>query len=172
MMNDRNIVLVGFMGSGKSAVSRQLAELMKREMVSTDALIEKKEGRAITEIFSQSGEAYFRQVEKDVISETVELKGSILDCGGGVILDPDNLVNLKKSGITIYLRTSPDVIYARVKSSTHRPLLAVADPKTKIKEILDARKDLYEQADIIVDTDGKDVKQVCNNIIININNYK
>lgn len=168
----QNIVLIGFMGSGKSAVSRELSHFLKRELLSTDALIEKNEGSSIPEIFEKAGEAYFRKVEKEAVFLASQQENVIIDCGGGVILDADNFSNLKKTGITIYLCTSPDEIYTRVKNSTHRPLLNVDDPKAKIKEILDARRSLYEQADLIIDTDGKSIQEVCNSIITNINNSK
>jgi shikimate kinase len=164
-MKIKNIVLVGFMASGKTLISNKLAQLLQRDVVSTDNLIEKKDGRPITEIFQGSGETHFRALEKEAVREVSAKEGLILDCGGGVVLDPENISNLKKTGIIIYLSTSPEVIWERVKGKKHRPLLNVEDPKAKIRELLEARRPYYEQADHIVDTNGKSVEQVCSEIM-------
>ncbi len=102
-MNTKNIILVGFMGSGKSLTSNKLAGALGREVYSTDQLIEKREGRGITEIFRDSGESYFRKVEKEVVKDASKENGIILDCGGGVVLDPENITHLKKNGLIFYL---------------------------------------------------------------------
>ena len=161
----KNIVLVGFMGAGKSVVAKNLATALKRQVVSTDHLIEEKEKRPIADIFTDSGEAYFRTVEKAVVAEVSLKKDLIIDCGGGVILNQDNIENLKKAGILFYLATSPDVVYERVKSQRHRPLLNVPDPKRKIEELLTSRKAKYEQAHYTIDTSLKTVTQVVDEIL-------
>lgn len=164
-MPNKNIVLVGFMGSGKTLVANKLGSLLKREVISTDHLVEQKEKRRIIRIFQESGEAYFRQVERDVVREVSLKRGVILDCGGGVVLDPDNVTNLKKNGVLIYLSASAEAIWERVKGKKYRPLLDVEDPKAKIKELLDAREPFYKQADHMVDTHGKSVAQICREIM-------
>ena len=161
----KNIVLIGFMDSGKSVTARILAEILKREVVSTDQLIEQKEKRGIPEIFNQSGEEYFRQVERRVVEELSNREGVIIDCGGGVVTVKENLTSLKKNGILIHLAASVDLIYERVSRRTNRPLLNVPDPKAKIKELLQERRASYDEADITVDTDNKSAKQVCSEII-------
>ncbi|MFA5059798.1 MAG: shikimate kinase [Candidatus Omnitrophota bacterium] len=162
---NKNIVLVGFMGAGKSVTAKQLQELSQRSLVSTDELIEKKEGKAISRIFQENGEAYFRDLERKVIEEISRKENLIIDCGGGVILDQGNIDNLKKNGVIFYLKVSPEIIYERIKHETHRPLLKVDNPKIKIKELLEKRQSRYEQADQIIDTSGKTIDQVAGSIL-------
>ena len=117
-----NIVLIGFMGSGKSMTAKKLAEILKRKIISTDKMIEEREGRTISKIFEESGESYFRKIEKDVIAEVSAQTGVILDCGGGGVLDPGNMANLRRNGILIYLSASPDSIYENIKNKTRSNL--------------------------------------------------
>ncbi len=165
----KNIVLIGFMGSGKSLTSNKLARVLKRKIFSTDKLIEQRESRAITDIFRDSGEAYFRKVEKDVVGEVSGQTGIILDCGGGVVLDAENMANLKKNGIVFYLSAPPQRIYNNIKGQKHRPLLNVEDPQSKIGELLQARKAYYEKADVIIDAD-KPIDQIAEDILEAIKN--
>jgi len=164
-MRKKNIVLIGFMGSGKSLVSSKLAEILKRKVVSTDELIEEREGRPITEIFKESGETHFREIEKKIVKQVSEAKNIVIDCGGGVVLNQDNIVNLKEKGVLVYLSASAKSIYENIKDKTHRPLLNVNDPEEKIGELLDQRKSLYEQADMVIETDGKSTEQICGEIV-------
>jgi shikimate kinase len=165
----KNIVLVGFMGSGKSLTSNNLAGALDRKVFSTDKLIEQREGRTITEIFRDSGEVYFRKIEKEVVKEVSGQTGIIIDCGGGAVLDSENLADLKKNGLVIYLSAPPERIYNNIKSQKHRPLLNVEDPKSKIGELLEARKSYYEKADIIIDAD-KPIGQIAEDILEVIKN--
>ena len=160
----KNIVLVGFMGSGKSLTSNKLAGALKRKICSTDKLIEKREGRVIADIFRDSGEAYFRKVEKEVVKEVSGQTDIILDCGGGVVLDFENVADLKKNGLVIYLSAPPERIYNNIKGQKHRPLLNVEDPQSKISELLEARKPYYEKADVIIDAD-KPIDQIAEDIL-------
>ena len=165
----KNIVLVGFMGSGKSLTSNKLAGALNRKIVSTDKLIEQRERRTITNIFRDSGEAYFRQIEKETVKQVSEQTGIIIDCGGGVVLDPENVENLKKNGRVFYLSAPPERIYNNIKSQKHRPLLNVEDPQAKIGELLQARKPYYEKADIVIDAD-KSINQIAEDILEVVNN--
>ena len=166
IMDNKNISLVGFMGSGKSAVSKKLAEILEREVVSSDDIIVQKQRRSISEIFQESGEAHFRAVEKNCILELSSKENLVIDCGGGVVIDPENIENLKKGGILVFLEASPEVLYDRVKHCTNRPLLQVENPIAKIKELLDQRKEFYAKADFIVNTDGKRLEEVCEEILV------
>lgn len=165
MDSDRNIVLIGFMGCGKSLTSKRLSKFLNRKMVSTDDLVEKRERRSIQKIFKESGEDYFRKVEKEIVREISDLSGAIFDCGGGVFLDPDNVAHLKKNGIIFYLSASPKSLYDNIKNRKHRPLLDVADPLSKIAELLEARKPYYEKADVIIDADYKTINQIAKKIL-------
>ncbi|MDP8212047.1 MAG: shikimate kinase [Candidatus Zapsychrus exili] len=164
-MQDKNISLVGFMGAGKSLISKELGKLLDREIISSDDLIEKKEGKKVAKIFEDSGEQYFRKIEGAVIEKASKMKNVIIDCGGGVVLNSKNISNLKKGGILVYLSATADAIYSRVKDEKHRPLLNVKSPRKKIKELLAARTLYYKQANYIIETDNKEPKQICAEII-------
>ena len=161
----KNIVLTGFMGAGKTLLSKHLSARLQREVVSTDDLIEKMEGKPITEIFREQGESYFRECEKKVVADIAQKEGVIVDCGGGIVLAAENIANLKKNGIVFYLSASPAVIYERIKDQTHRPLLQVEDPKAKIEELLEKRESFYNQADYVIDTNRDDWNQIAQEIV-------
>jgi len=147
-----NIVLVGFMGTGKNAVGRLLAEQLKMDFVDTDSVIEQREGRKISEIFEVDGEPYFRRIEKEVCREVSEKDGMVVSAGGGAVLDEENISNFKKGSILICLQAAADVILERTKHSKHRPLLNVPDPKARIQQLLDQRASHYAKADHSIDT--------------------
>ena len=164
--NSRNIVLVGFMGAGKSVVAKELAKTLKKPAVSTDELIEKTEKATIAQIFEKKGEIYFRQLEREIVKKVAALDSVIIDCGGGVVLNPDNIRDLKNSATLIFIAATPGVIYERLKNQTNRPLLKGGDPQEKINELLALRQPLYKQAaDYTVDGDRKTAAQVAQEII-------
>ena len=153
------------MASGKTVVSNRLGELLKREVVSIDLIIEEKEGKEILEIFDEFGEAYFRKVEKEVIREISRRKNIIIDCGGGVVLDKENIDNLSQNGVIFFLSAPPALIYARIKGKKNRPALNVKDPLARIKELMRFRQPLYAHADYRIKVDKKTIQQVCEEII-------
>ena len=159
-----NIVFIGFMGSGKSSTSKYLAKLLKRKVFSTDQLIVKKEKRSIARIFSEEGEPYFRKLEERTVAQIANKKNIIIDCGGGIVLNPKNIKRLKKNGILIYLKTSPEWIWRRVLKTKRRPLLSVENPQKKIRELLKRRKSLYAQANVTIVTDAKTPGQVATKV--------
>lgn len=161
----QDIYLVGFMGTGKTAVGRYLAKSLGLELVDIDDLIVKKEGRSISDIFAQSDEPYFRKAEKEVLKEVAAKTRQVVDCGGGIVIDPENIMIMKQSGRLICLSARPEVILERTKRHSHRPLLNVADPLAKIKELLEARKPYYEKADFTVDTSDLTIQQVAEKIL-------
>jgi len=161
----KNIVLVGFMGTGKTAVGKLLSQRLGREFLELDEVIEKKEGTSIREIFEKKGEAYFRKLEKEAVKETAQKKGIIISAGGGAIIDEENLKNLKENGILICLSSSVDVILKRTKGPKKRPLLNVPDPKKKIEELLKKRESYYKKSDFCIDTSTLTVEQVVDKII-------
>lgn len=156
----KNIVLVGFMGTGKTVVAKLLAEKLGREFLELDAIIEKREGVSIKEIFRQKGEAYFRKVEKDVVKEAAKKDGLVISAGGGAITDDENFRNLKKNSVIVCLEASPDVILKRTKGNTCRPLLNVEDPKKEIEGLLRKRAPYYKRADHSVNTDNMTPEEV------------
>lgn len=161
----KNIYLVGFMGTGKSAVAKALAAKLDRPYLDLDDLIVQKEGRSINEIFEKHGEAVFRKAEKEVVLEVSKKSNLVVSCGGGVVLDAQNIENLKKTGVLIALSAQPEAIYERVKHNTDRPLLKVLNPIEKIKELLHIRKPHYEKADYMIDTTSLSVDEVVDKII-------
>lgn len=164
-MTKKNIALVGFMGAGKTVTSEILAGRLGLSRVSTDDTIIEKEGRSINDIFADSGEPYFRKVEHEVVVELAGRSGLVIDCGGGVVLNPENMAALKSNGLVIYLKTSPEAIYKRIRHETHRPLLKGENPQQKIQELLKQRARCYAQADDTVDTDGKSPEQVAEEVV-------
>jgi len=165
LTHKNNLALIGFMGSGKTVAAERLGELLQRPVVSTDKLIEERAGSKIADIFERFGESYFRKIERDIVTEVAKHHGVIIDCGGGAVVDPHNLNQLKKKSLLIYLSASPKVIYERVKDDTHRPLLKGEDPQKTIKELLALRQPFYKKADYTIDTDGKTNEQVCDEIL-------
>jgi shikimate kinase len=163
-LENKNIAFIGFMGSGKTFTSKELGKILKRKVYSTDNLIEAKERQKIREIFDKKGELYFRHLEKLTVAQVVRNKGVVIDCGGGIILNPLNIERLRQNGILIYLKTSPKWILKRTQDGTDRPLLQTKDPMGKIKELLKKRKSLYEQADITVLTDAKTPAEVAQDV--------
>ncbi|NTU42483.1 MAG: shikimate kinase [Nitrospirales bacterium] len=162
----RNIVLTGFMGTGKTEVGRMLAERLGFALIDADSEIEREQGIAITEIFQRSGEAGFRDIEADVIRRLSERGRTVISTGGGAVLRQENMDNLRKKGVIVCLTASAETIYNRICTDTGRPLLQVEDPKAKIRELLDFRKPFYEKADIMIDTEGKTPHEVTEEIIV------
>lgn len=148
----KNIVLVGFMGTGKTILAKALADDLGMEYVSIDDLIVQREGRPIKEIFAEEGEPYFRELEKRIVKEVSDGADQVVDTGGGVVLDSENMDNLVRGGTVICLWATPEAIYERTKNHTHRPLLNVEDPLGRIKELMEYRRPFYEKAECHIDT--------------------
>lgn len=161
----KNIYLIGFMATGKTAVGKVLATRLGREFIDLDEAIEKKEQMKITDIFAQRGEPYFRTVEKAVLREAAAHSGRIVACGGGVVIDPENVATLKGSGVIICLEAEPDTIVARSVGTAERPLLNVENPRERVMELLKKREPFYKQADHIIDTTKLSVDAVAERII-------
>ncbi|MDD5478032.1 MAG: shikimate kinase [Candidatus Omnitrophica bacterium] len=155
-----NIYLVGFMGTGKTTVGRLLAAQKKWNFIDLDELIELKEQRRIVDIFAKEGEPYFRKIEKKFLKQVSTQKKFVVACGGGIVLDKDNIKLMKKTGVLICLCANCEEILKRVSSSNHRPILNVAKPKERIELLLKMRAPYYAQADKTIDTSGLSVKQV------------
>jgi shikimate kinase len=151
----KNIVITGFMGTGKSTVGKILSEEYGLDFVDTDVLIEEKAGgKKVTEIFDEYGEAYFRSLEKEVIKDIAAKENTVVATGGGAIVNSENLSLLKRrSAIIICLTARPDTILKRIRNEEGvRPLLKAADPLKKIEGLLDRRREAYLKADVLIDT--------------------
>lgn len=158
----KNIILVGFMGCGKTTTGLKLSYRLHMPVEDTDKLIERKQGKSISDIFAQEGEDAFRQMETELLNDIASRGyGHILSVGGGLPVREENRTLLKKCGTVVYLKAKAETIYDRIKEDTTRPLLQCAEPLKKIRELLDERNALYEAcADIIVDVDELSVAQV------------
>ena len=160
----KNIILVGFMGSGKTTIAMKLSHLLNMRYISTDDLIEKREKRTINEIFTKDGEEYFRGVESEVLRDVCCMENVVIDLGGGAVLCDENWECMKSSGLVIGLTADADNIMERTKKYKHRPLLNVEDPKQKILSLMAKREPFYAKADYCVDTGKLTVKQAVEKI--------
>lgn len=161
----KNIVLTGFMGTGKTEVGRILSHRLGYPLVDADTEIEKEQGITITEIFKKYGEPKFREIESEMIKKLSEMKNVVISTGGGAVLRQENLDNLRKNGVIICLTASPETILKRTSNNNDRPLLQVENPLQKIKELLEFRRPYYEKADITINTEGKSPNEVAEEII-------
>lgn len=161
-----NIVLIGFMGSGKTTFGKAIAEKLSMKFFDTDEYIEQRENMTIKEIFATKGEEGFRQIETDVLRELANtLEGCVVSTGGGMPLRIENARLLKEIGKVIYLNVATQVIYERVKEDGKRPLLQVEDPYDRICEMMTERKPLYERAcDVIFDANCNDPEVICTSL--------
>jgi shikimate kinase len=150
-----NIVLIGFMGTGKTTVGKLLATELDFQFVDADALIESKAGKSITQIFQSEGEGYFRKLEASLAEELAAGDHQVIATGGGFVLNSKNILVFKPQGLIIALKASTQSIYERIRAEKHRPLLAVSDPLTRIRQLLLEREPYYQKADWTIDTDGK-----------------
>lgn len=161
-----NIILTGFMGCGKSSIGIHLSYRLRQAVLDTDKKIARDQGMPIQEIFEKYGEEGFRRMEYELLEKLKrEARNLIISTGGGLPLREENRRLLKEIGTVVYLRAKPETIYMRVKKDTARPLLRCEDRFGKICELLKERSPLYEAgADVIVDVDGKDFRQIVNEI--------
>jgi len=163
---DKNILLIGFMGAGKTTVSAKLSELLAMEIMEMDAHIQQKEGMSIKEIFAVHGEEYFRNCESNTLIELRERRHMVVSCGGGVPLRESNVALMKNSGYVVWLTAAPEAIYDRVKDSTERPLLNSNMNVPFIRDLMENRREKYEKAaDIKIDTTGKEIEEICEELL-------
>ncbi len=155
-----NIVLTGFMGTGKSKIGRRLAKKLRMSYLDTDELIEEREKDSISAIFKKRGEEYFRRLETKIVKEVTLLDNYVISTGGGVVLREENIRALKKDALIICLFASPEVILKRTEGNENRPLLEMNNQKKRIEELLTLRKPFYEKADFSVDTSALDSEGV------------
>ena len=161
----RNIILIGFMGTGKTTIAMKLVNMLKMRYVSTDDLIEKKEKATINEIFTKKGEEYFRDIESEAVQEACAMDNVVIDMGGGAVMRDENWEKMSTCGTVICLKADEETIMKRTKKYKHRPLLNVEDPKQKIRSLLARRASFYARAGNCIDTGKLTVRQAVDRII-------
>jgi shikimate kinase len=161
----KNIVLTGFMGSGKTVAARELARILGMKVIDVDTEIEKSTNMTINEIFEQFGEPRFREIETEIIKQVSKNKNVIISTGGGAVLKQENMDAMREQGVIVCLTAAPETILERTRRTTDRPLLLVENPLERIKELLELRGPFYEKADIMIDTENKTPLQIAEEII-------
>ena len=161
-----NIVLIGFMGAGKSTISAFLRDALAMDVVEMDQVIAEQQGMSISEIFETYGEEYFRNLETQLLIDMQSKQNVIISCGGGVAMRERNVAEMKKNGKVVLLKADPQTILDRVKNSDERPLLNGHKNVEYIADLMEARRAKYEAAaDIVVQTDGKSALEICEEMI-------
>lgn len=164
LRTNSNIVLVGFMGTGKTSIGKRLSSQLRMRYVDTDNVIERDSQRWISDIFAQDGEEVFRGLETEAVIKVSKLRNHIISTGGGVVLKEMNITTLKENGVVFCLTATPEEIYRRVGHQTHRPLLQTTDPMETIRSMLDQRESFYSKADFMVDTTERSFTDVISQI--------
>lgn len=158
-MKNSNIVLTGFMASGKTTVGELLSDITGKKLVDTDLLVEERAQMSIREIFEREGEPRFRELERLVVGEVSGGEGSVIALGGGAVVDPENVRRLREKGVIYLLDVSPGEVARRAGDDSERPLLG--EKRRDIEELMRARLDAYRRAaDVIIDTTGREARQV------------
>ena len=160
-----NIILTGFMGSGKTTVGEVLSRRLDWPLIDMDTEIEREEEMKISEIFSTLGEPAFRDMETEMAEKLSTLNDVVISTGGGVVLRETNISHLRRNGRIICLMARPETVYERIKDNHDRPLLKGNDPMGKIRELLEFRMPYYRNADMIIDTDNLTPDEIVLSII-------
>ena len=160
-----NLYLVGFMGTGKSAVGWHLAQKLGLWLVDSDREIVRREGRSIVEIFCKEGELAFREMERSFVEGGHAESGLVVSCGGGLVMREGMMDALKKRGVVVCLHASAETILERTQGRKHRPLLNTENPLEKIRELLALREPVYRQAHGIVLTGGRPMPEVVDHVL-------
>ena len=160
-----NLVLVGFMGSGKTVVGKNVSRRIGYSFLDTDHFIEKELGCTIADIFSEKGEAHFRRLEASLAERLDQVDNYVISTGGGILTTPGNLDRLRRAGVVVFLKADPEGIYKRLQRDTKRPMLREGDLRETMERLLAERMPLYHQSDIVVETKGKGINRVAGEII-------
>jgi len=153
------------MGTGKSSVGRLTADALRFTFLDTDTVIEARAGKSINDIFLDEGEPAFREWERRIVEELTRRKRTVIATGGGLPADASNLASLKTHALVVCLWASPETIWERVRAHGHRPLLNESDPLAKIRELLAVREPYYRQADVLVNTEMRSLREVAQQLL-------
>ena len=163
---DYNIVLIGFMGAGKTTISDYLSTMFDMDIVEMDQVIAEREEMSISDIFATYGEEYFRDLETNLLIEMQSHKNAVISCGGGAALRERNVAEMKKNGRVVLLTATPETIYERVKDSNDRPVLNGRKNVKGISELMEQRREKYEAAaDVVIQTDNKSILEISEELI-------
>lgn len=159
---DYNIILIGFMGTGKSTIAKKLSYMHQLEVVEMDEEIVRRQGMSIPDIFAEHGEEYFRNLETELLRDLQSRGGKVISCGGGAPLRAENVLLMKQNGRVVLLTATPESVYERVKNGKNRPILNGNMNVEYIASLMEKRREKYEAAaDVVVATDGKVIWQIC-----------
>src|ERR1035437_6288211 len=172
MQPSHNIILVGFMGTGKTTIGRALADQLKRDFIDMDIELEVRAGKPIPRVFAEDGEPLFRRMERDLVVELSRRSNLVIAAGGGLVLNPDNIRDFSATGHIICLKATSDEILRRVSGSDHRPLLAQGNKAERIRNLLQQRQHFYDAIPCQVDTTGKTLNEVVTRVLEKIPNSK
>ena len=165
-MFDYNVVLIGFMGAGKSTIAELLRTGWGMERIEMDALIEEREGMRISKIFETKGEPYFRDLETELLIELQARSNAVISCGGGVPMRERNVAEMKKNGRVVLLTAHPETILERVKDTHDRPLIENNKTVEGISALMEARRERYmAAADLVIETDRKTGEEICRELV-------
>ena len=153
------------MGTGKSSVGRLVADTLHFTFLDTDDVITARSGKSIADIFAQNGEPVFRELEKHLVEELARRTKTVISTGGGLVANEENLTSLRSHALLVCLWASPERIFERIRGQEHRPLLRHADPLQKIRDLLAEREPFYRQADVLVNTEMRSVREVAMQVI-------
>lgn len=165
-VSDRHIILIGFMGAGKTTVGKRLAEMLSRRLLDMDSMIEETAGMSVSRIFDVMGEEAFRRIESEVLVDlAASEEAAVVSTGGGVPLREENRKALREMGLVVYLRVDPDTVLERLADDTSRPLLAGADKRERVESLLAIRDPIYrETAQRTVAAAGRSPEEIAREI--------
>jgi len=168
-----SIALIGFMGAGKSSLGRVLSRRLSKNFIETDAIIEEEAGKPVFKIFEEEGEIRFRELEIEVIKQLANQNNQVISCGGGVVLNQINILRLKQNAVVIWLTASPEDIVRRTRlDATRRPVLKSVKNEEDLRKLIEYRLPFYERsADLVVDTSGKNINSVADEILDRLKQY-
>lgn len=163
-----NVILIGFMGGGKTTIGRKLARRLGYHFLDMDEQIENEQKCKISEIFAQKGEKAFRYLETQLLKRLLSVQNTVIATGGGVIVTEENIDLMKRIGTVIYIKASIEDIIERVTRSQHRPLLSNGNPEERVRTLIAQRTPMYEQADQVIETKNLSSQRVTSLIIQNL----
>jgi shikimate kinase len=162
---DANLYLVGFMGTGKSTVGRQVARQLDFRFLDSDHEIERLQGKPVSRIFAEEGEARFRALEREFIEQGHPADRCVIACGGGLVVPPGMLELLRSRGVVICMHAPIETILKRTMHTNHRPLLQVEDPEKRLRDLYAQREEIYRRTGTMVLTDSRPLREIASHVL-------